>query len=157
MDCPNCKARTVELLRMHKKNMDLELQLRKLKNTLLTHHEEISSIAPPPVQQELTDWLNNRSQHDNDDEMMQRIENIMLELTRVLETIEDQQNTKGHITNPLDNPNSFSNTVQLYQQSSNLQNLSQEIEEARLQEDRFQSDRLENVLAGAGMENKEAD
>ena len=157
VDCPNCKARTVELLRMHKKNMDLELQLRKLKNTLLTHHEEISSIAPPPVQQELTDWLNNRSQHDNDDEMMQRIENIMLELTRVLETIEDQQNTKGHITNPLDNPNSFSNTVQLYQQSSNLQNLSQEIEEARLQEDRFQSDRLENVLAGAGMENKEAD
>ena len=127
IECPHCKIKTVELLRMHKKNMDLELQLRKLRHTVINHQEEISSIAPSPLHQSLTEWVNNQTT-DNDDEIMQRIENIMMELTRVLETIEDQQNTKGHISNPLDNPNSFSNTVQLYQQNSNLQNLSQEIE-----------------------------
>lgn len=61
------------------------------------------------------------------------MEQIMLELTRVIETIEEHQNTNGHISNPLDNPNSFSNTIQLYEKNSHLQDLSKEIEEDRLQ------------------------
>lgn len=42
------------------------------------------------------------------------MEQIWMELTRVMETIEEHQNTNVHMTNPLDNPNSFSNTIQLY-------------------------------------------
>lgn len=64
----------------------------------------------------------------------------MLELTRVIETIEEHQNTEVHTTNPLDNPNSFSNTIHLYQKNSHLQDLSKEIEE----------DRLQSMLEGGG-------
>ena len=57
----------------------------------------------------------------------------MMELTRVMETIEEHQNTKVNISNPLDNPNSFSNTMQLYDKNSGLQELGEEIsEEERL-------------------------
>lgn len=48
----------------------------------------------------------------------------MMELTRVIETIQEHQNTKENLTNPLDNPNSFSNTLQLYEKNSQLQDLS---------------------------------
>lgn len=58
----------------------------------------------------------------------------MMELTRVIETIEEHQNTNVHMSNPLDNPNSFSNTVHLYDnKNSQLQDLSKDIEEDRLQ------------------------
>jgi len=60
------------------------------------------------------------------------MEQMMLELTRVIESIESQQVTKEHLTNPLDNPNSFSNTIQLYEHNSKLQDLSKEIAEERL-------------------------
>lgn len=37
------------------------------------------------------------------------------------------------MSNPLDNPNSFSNTIPIYPHNSHLQELSKEIEEDRLQ------------------------
>lgn len=125
--CSGCKRRTFELLRLEKQNLDLELQLRKVKNALLTRNIDISAILPSP--QQTSDWLGR--ENEGEDELLQRMEQVMLELTRVMETIEEQQATKGHITNPLDNPNSFSNTIQLYNPNSQLQDLSKSIAEER--------------------------
>jgi predicted Abi (CAAX) family protease len=95
--------------------LDLELQLRKVKHVLLTKNVDISAIQPNvSSQSSVIEWLSNRSNNENDDELLQRMEQIMLELTRVIETIEEHQNTEVHTTNPLDNPNSFSNTIHLY-------------------------------------------
>ena len=71
----------------------------------------------------------------------------MLELTRVIETIEENQHTKVNFSNPLDNPNSFSNTVQLYGKNSQLQDLSRSIEE---------ENRLQALFENAMLDRKES-
>ena len=88
------------------------------------------------------------------------MEQIMLELTRVIETIEENQHTKVNFSNPLDNPNifsggaatvwvsnSFSNTVQLYGKNSQLQDLSRSIEE---------ENRLQALFENAMLDRKES-
>ena len=45
-ECPNCKAKTFEMLRLEKKTLDLELQLKKVKHALLTKNIDISAIMP---------------------------------------------------------------------------------------------------------------
>lgn len=125
-ECGRCKQEAFELLRLEKKNLDLELQLRKVRNALLTKNIDISAIMPAPqtgqtgqTHGSLTDLLSGRF-GENDDELLQRMEQIMLELTRVMEGIEEQQQTKVNMSNPLDNPNSFSNTLHLYPHNSHL-------------------------------------
>lgn len=44
--CNNCKQKTFQVLRLEKKNLDLELQLRKVRNALLTKNIDISAIMP---------------------------------------------------------------------------------------------------------------
>lgn len=46
IECPKCKDKTIEALRLQKKNLDLELQLRKVKHALLTKNIDISAILP---------------------------------------------------------------------------------------------------------------
>jgi hypothetical protein len=45
-ECADCKAKTFEMLRLEKKNLDLEWQLRKVKHMLLTKNVDISAIVP---------------------------------------------------------------------------------------------------------------
>lgn len=92
------------------------MQLRKVKHALLTKNIDISAIMPISSsnnQNNILELLSTKS-NENDDELLLRMEQIWMELTRVMETIEEHQNTNVHMTNPLDNPNSFSNTIQLY-------------------------------------------
>lgn len=103
------------------------MQLRRIKNAILSKNMDLSGILKE--QPSIIEWLSNKSGQENDDELLQRMEQIMMELTRVIETIEENQHTKVNYSNPLDNPNSFSNTVQLYSKNSQLQDLSRSIEE----------------------------
>lgn len=72
---------------------------------------------------------------ENEDELLQRMEQIMLELTRIIESVEDQNNTRQeNLSNPLGgNSHSLSNTIPLYPLKGNLleesDNIFQEAEE----------------------------
>lgn len=60
-----------------------------MKHTLLTKNVDVSAIQLNSSNQtSVIEWLSNRSNNENDEELLQRMEQIMLELTRVIETIE---------------------------------------------------------------------
>jgi hypothetical protein len=61
IECATCKEKTIEALRLQKKNLDLELQLRKVKHALLTKNIDISAILPSSnAQNSMLEWLSNR-------------------------------------------------------------------------------------------------
>lgn len=98
---------------MEKKNLDLRIELRKLKHILLNKNIDISAIIPN------TSILHSslsfhRTSLENDDEMLMRMEQIMMELTKIMETVEGQQQTQINMTNPLSNANSLSNTIPIF-------------------------------------------
>lgn len=131
--CENCKRNHIRLLKVEKLNLDLVIENRRLR--ILFFPKECSSIGPimpqhqpqlPQHLEELSVNLRNLLANDPSEDMLSRIEYIMLELTKILDVAEAQhQNTQTLLSNPLSvsHTNNMSNTMQILASGSEARNL----------------------------------
>ena len=91
------------------------MELKKVKHILLTKNIDISAIIPQNHHNSLASFSLYRQQGEDED-LIVRMEQVMNELTRIMEAIEHQHHTQTNINidNPLSAANSLSNTIPLY-------------------------------------------
>ena len=92
--CQKCRATTVEMLKLEKQNLDLQLEMKKLRHVLLTKNIDVSAILPNQQagqQQnsvnESFNKLNILSGGESDEDLLMKVEQIMSELTKIMENI----------------------------------------------------------------------
>ena len=62
-----------------------------------------------------------KNNSENEEDMLARMEQIMMELTKIMESVEGQQQTQINMTNALSNAHSLSNTIPIFVQPEELE------------------------------------
>lgn len=62
----------------------------------------------------------NMNSMESDEDLIAKVEQIMNELTKIMENIDAQQNTQINISNNISNAHSLSNTIPLFAHPSEL-------------------------------------
>lgn len=137
--CQKCKRKTLDMLKLQKRNLDLQIQIKKLRHILLTKNIDISAILPhsqPQIHnnsQSIIQPFNRAVQLMNnteDEDLILRVEQIMNELTKIMDNIDLQHNTQINMSNNISRAHSLSNTIPLFAHPSELE----EFEESSIQE-----------------------